>query len=255
MKQPLRNITISGSVFAALLLLWQYKAKGKILFLFSSPQHVWCSLVRNTINGILPYHTLITATEVLVGFFIGSIIGTTIGFLLWYSPLIHRIARPYILIIGIVPVFTVTPAIILWFGIGIKMKILLAALATGLLSLTHAYESASQIDLDEFRLLKIFGATRAQLLHIIVIPTSLSSVLSSLKLNISFAILGAFVGEFISSSEGLGYFMLRAGSLYNMADVFAGAIWLILFALMINVGIYYLQKYRQKIISVLSVKH
>lgn len=243
------------SVFAAFLIFWQYAAKEKILFLFSSPERIWHSFLHNTINGVLPHHTFVTATEALVGFFIGGSIGTIIGFLLWYSPLIHRIARPYILIIGIIPIFTITPAIILWFGIGIKMKIMLAALATGLISLTHAYESASRIDLDEFCLLNIFGATRAQILRLVVIPTSLSSVLTSLKITISFAILGAFVGEFISSSQGLGYFMLRAGSLYNMADVFAGAIWLVMFGIVMHVVISYLEKNKQKIISIISVKH
>ncbi|MFZ5806817.1 MAG: ABC transporter permease [Verrucomicrobiota bacterium] len=245
---------LSASIFILVLGLWQMSAQfPRFEFLFASPVKILSSLIQNVSNGVLVTDFLITGFEALTGFILGMILGTITGFMLWYSPLVARIFRPYIVILGAVPVFAFAPMIIVWFGIGISMKIAMAALGTFLVALAQAYEGAKSIDIEEFRLLKTFGATRAQIFQKIIFPSALSWVLASMKLNIGFALLGAFIGEFISSNQGLGHFMIRAGALYDIASVFAGGAFLVLLALLFNLMVIGIEKNKMRIIEFLSV--
>jgi NitT/TauT family transport system permease protein len=245
---------ISLGLFFVLLGIWQLlSAFPNIKFFFGSPLLILESIVTNLASGVLFYSTLITGLESLSGFLIGIISGTILGFLLWYSPFIAKISRPYLFVLGAVPAFAFAPIIILWFGIGVGMKIALAAFGTFLISIIQSYEGANSVDLEKFNILRTFGASRFQILKKVIFPSSLSWVLASMKLNIGFALLGAFIGEFISSNVGLGHFMLRAGSLYDIPSVFAGSIFLILLALIFNLTVGKIEKSKVKIIEIFSV--
>lgn len=244
---------ISLGILAIILSGWQFLAHNpKLNFLFGSPTAIGNKLVENTVSGVLPYNFLITGLEALVGFVIGIVLGTFVGFLLWYSPKVAKISKPYIALLGAIPVFAFAPMIIIWFGIGFSMKVALAAFAVFLVALTQAYEGAKSIDEAEYRLLKTYGATRYQMFQKVIFPSSLSWVLASMKLNVGFAILGAFVGEFISSNEGLGHFMIKAGSLYDIPGVLAGGLYLVLLSLIFSLFVYLVEKNRMKIIEWLS---
>lgn len=241
---------LSLATFVILLIVWQlFALSSKVSFFFGSPLAVASSIWANTLNGILIYAAFITGIEALGGFIIGIVLGTLIGFLLWYSSALAYIAKPFVIILGAIPAFAFAPVIILWFGIGITMKVALAALGVFLIALTQAYEGAKSVHHEEYNLLKLYGASRWQILQKVVFPSSLDWVLTSMKLNIGFAILGAFIGEFISSDVGLGHFMLTAGSLYNIPNVFAGGFFLILLSLLFSWGVSYIEKNKLKIIE------
>ncbi len=242
-------------LFVFILAVWQVFATQfpRFNFLFGSPSEIWASLVQNTASGLLVGDFFITGFEALTGFVLGVIFGTITGFVLWYSPLVARIFRPYIVIFGAIPIFAFAPMVIVWFGIGLSMKIAMATLGAFLVALTQAYEGAKSVDIEEFRLLKIFGATRFQIFQKVIFPSSLSWVLASMKLNVGFALLGAFIGEFISSNQGLGHFMIRSGSLYDIPSVFAGGAYLVLLALLLNLIVVFVEKNNMKIIEFFSV--
>lgn len=255
MKKNYQYNIISGLIFIFLLIVWQlFSLLPRFNFLFGSPIKIISFLFSNLFQGTLLIDFLVTGFEALIGFIIGVILGIIGGFLLWYSPLIARISRPYVIILGAIPIFAFAPIIIIWFGIGIGMKIALATFGTFLVALVQAYEGAKNVEFEELRLLKLFGASRSQVLQKVVFPSSMSWVLASLKLNVGFALLGAFIGEFISSNTGLGHFMLRAGSLYDIPSVFAGGILLIILALLFNVFVNVVEKNRRGIIKFFSVQ-
>src|SRR3989344_9455994 len=128
-------------LFVCILLLWELGATStRIQFLFASPHSIVASLIKHL--PTLVYDTLFTGFESLLGFLIGIIGGTFFGFALWYSPKIAEIIYPYLFVLGIIPVIAFAPLIIIWFGIGIWMKIAMAAFGTFIISLTQAYEGA-----------------------------------------------------------------------------------------------------------------
>ncbi len=252
MKHKIFHNLLSISIFIAILFAWQFlSVSPKTKFFFGSPYLIFESIVQN--SSALLSNMAITGAEALLGFLIGILCGTFVGFLLWYSPLVARLSKPYVIIAGAIPAFAFAPIIILWFGIGITMKIALSAFGVFLISLTQAYEGANSIDLEEYRLMKTFGASRSQVLKKIIFPVALSWVLTSMKLCVGFSLLGAFIGEFISANKGLGYFMLRAGSLYDIPTVFAGGFFLVLLAILFNYLVILVEKNKIRIVKFFSV--
>jgi NitT/TauT family transport system permease protein len=245
---------VSLLLFIVILVIWEalsYSVKFK--FFFASPSLIWESIVTNIQSGTILSDTLITGSESILGFVIGIVLGTFFGFVLWYSPPIAKISRPYIFVFGTIPIFTLAPIIILWFGIGFGMKVALATFGVFFISLFQAYEGANAINLEEYSVLKLFGASRYHFLRKIVYPNAISWVFASLKLSINFAILGAFIGEFISAEAGLGHLMIKSGSLYDIPTVFAAAVFLILLALLLNYGVKELEKRKTDLIRFFSV--
>jgi len=218
-----------------LIILWQkLVTTSEQQFLFSRPSLILNALLSATVSGELPQHALITGEEAFLGFLIGVVGGTVAGFLLWYLPLLRISVQPFLFVLGVVPVIAFAPLVLIWFGIGFGMKVALASFATFLISLSQAFAGAQKLNEGDLKLLKILGAKRSQILLKAVVPMSLSWVFQSMRLNVGFALLGAFVGEFISAEKGVGYYMLRAGSLYDIAAVFAGAIYIVVLTMLFH---------------------
>lgn len=221
---------------AGFLCLWQWYTSGikRRMFLFSSPEAIGIALIKGIGQGYLLHHTWITFMETILGFLLGNVTGIILGLSLWSSKTIARILRPYIIALGSVPVFAIAPVMIVWFGIGIFSKIMMAALSTVVVALVQSFQGAISVNEKYLDQMQVLGATKWQTFKKIVFPSSLVWVFSSLKLNIGFALLGAFIGEFISAEAGLGYFILKSSGLYDMANVFAGLVMIMALALALS---------------------
>lgn len=215
------------------LISWQlYSGSDKQRqFFFSSPVLVWDAFVRLVTSGELLNNSMVTIGEALAGFVLGTVCGALIGLVLWYFPIIARVSKPYIGGLASVPIFALAPIIIVWFGIGTLSKIMLAFLSTVAVAIVQSYSGAIKVDPKYLRFMQIVGATRWQLFKTVIFPSSLTWVINAMKLNIGLAILGAFIGEFISAERGLGYMIVRASGVYDMATVFVGVFTLMAIAL------------------------
>ncbi len=218
------------------LILWEYYISiiGKNTFLFSKPSLIFNSLYSNIKDFTLINDFLTTSLETILGFILGSAFGIIIGFSLWYSPSLARISNPYIIALGSIPIFALAPMTIMWFGTDLFAKVIMAALSTFTVALLQAFMGAKNVDKNQINLLKTFGASRFQIFKAVIIPSSLSWVMSSLKMNVGFALLGAFIGEFISAEKGLGFRIVKASALYNASLVFASLFCLLLLAFILN---------------------
>ena len=219
--------------FIVLLIIWHVLTVNtpRREFLFGSPYKVAVEFWNQLYSGMLIKDTMLTAIEALLGFLAGNIVGTFMGLGMWYSRWIAYISRPYIVAIGSIPIFSMAPMLIIWFGTGFFAKVVMAVFSTFIVSLVQAYEGALNVDQDQIRLLHSFGASRNQIFRKLIIPSSVVWVIASYKVNIGFAILGAFIGEYISSSAGLGHLIIRAGGLYNIPLVLVGIIMIMLISL------------------------
>lgn len=200
-------------------------------FIFSGPQQVWAAFVRLIVSGELLKNAGVTVVEAVAGFMLGTLVGASVGLSLWYSRTVATIAKPYVIALGSIPTFALAPMIIAWFGIGVMSKIMLAFISTVVVALVQAYQGATSVEPRFIRLMQVVAATRWQTFRTVVVPTSLIWVLNAMKLNIGLALLGAFIGEFISSEQGLGYMIVRASGLYDNATVIVGVFTLAVIAL------------------------
>ncbi|MCA9803352.1 MAG: ABC transporter permease subunit, partial [Cyanobacteria bacterium HKST-UBA02] len=136
--------------------------------------------------------------------------------------------------LGSIPIFSLAPMIITWFGIGLWSKIMLAFLSTVVVAIVQSYQGAVSVEPRYLRFMAVVGASRSQVFRFIVVPSSLIWVVNAMKLNIGLALLGAFIGEFISAEAGLGYMIVKASGLYDMATVLVGVFTLMVIALILS---------------------
>jgi NitT/TauT family transport system permease protein len=244
MRTKLSTILLGLLPLFIFLLLWEFvlATSSQKIFLFSSPSLVFHSLLANIKNGTLIRDIFVTGQEALFGFLIGNIVGALIGLSLWYSKRIATLTRPYIIAIGAIPIFSIAPMMIMWFGTGLYAKVMMAALSTVIIAITQSYEGARQVDVHQIKLFQSFGASRTQIFSKLIVPSSLVWLFNSLKLNISFALLGAFIAEFISAEEGLGHRIIKAGGTYDVALVLASVLCIVLLALLFSGIIYLFEK-------------
>jgi NitT/TauT family transport system permease protein len=208
---------------AALLGGWQWATGSAALnaFLFGSPSAIWTNLVRMFRDGSVWTDTYITGIETLAGFALGNILGTAIGLSLWYSRFVSRILQPFVLALGSIPMISIAPIVIIWFGTGFASKVAMATLSVVVVALVISYKGALGVDPDQINLMRSLGAGKSQIFRHLVVHSSLTDIFAGLKMTVGFALVGSIVGEFMSSTNGLGHAIFKAGSLYVISKVFA----------------------------------
>lgn len=222
----------------AFFALWQGAAElGWVSnFLVGSPAKIGEALGRTIASGELFVDTGYTLFEAIVGFVFGTAVGSVCGLALWYSPLVARLIEPFIVAVNSVPKIAFAPIVILWFGTGLVSKVALAVSLTAIVALIAAYEAAKDADPDLQALVVTLGADKHDVFRKVVVPYTLPYVISTFRINVGFGLVGAVVGEFISSEKGLGHMIYTASSLYDLNTVWAG-----LFVLMaIGFALYFL---------------
>jgi NitT/TauT family transport system permease protein len=223
-KSTAMTIAIQLGMVVAFLLVWQLAVEQKWVsaFLVGSPAGIFSKLLEAVNNGSLWADTKITVGEAVAGFLIGSLAGSFLGLSLWYSAFFARVVEPFIVAINSVPKIAFAPIVILWFGTGMVSKIMLATSMTFIIALIAAYEAAKNADKDLLSLMLALGSTKHQLFFKVVVPYSLPAIIATFRINIGFGLVGAVVGEFISSSHGLGHMIFSASSYYDLDTVWIG---------------------------------
>jgi NitT/TauT family transport system permease protein len=211
-------------------LLWEAAVRWGWLsgFLVGQPSGVLRNLLGSVANGSLFTDTGYTIFEAILGFAFGTVIGSVIGLTLWYSVFVARVVEPFIAAINSVPKIALAPIIILWFGTGLLSKVALAISLTSIVALITAYQAAKDADKDLQALLFSMGASKHQIFKRVIAPSTLPAIIATFRINIGFALVGAVVGEFISSQHGLGHVIYVASSLYDLNTVWAGLFTLML---------------------------
>jgi len=220
------------------LAVWQVivQARPRSEFFFGSPLGIARESWVLTTEGGFARDLGITALEAILGFLSGTVFGTAVGLLLWMSKTAYAIAKPYLIALGSVPTFALGPVLIFWFGTGIWSKVALAFLATFVVAVVQAYTGATEADPNLLRLVRAFGGTRWQVFTKIIVPSAMIWVLAGIRLNIGMALLGAFIGEFLSSRFGLGYLIIVAQGLYNVNQVWVGILGIIFIAIVFHLA-------------------
>lgn len=220
-------------ILALLLGFWEWAVADdrQRAFLFGSPSAIGGFLLQMWRDGSLFRDTYVTGLETVLGFLLGNALGTLIGLSLWYSQFVARVVQPFVVAVGSIPIIALAPIMIIWFGTGLASKVAMATLSVVVVAMVTSYKGAMSVDPDKINLFRTLGATKPQIFRRLVIPSALSDIFAGLRLTVGFALIGAIIGEFMSSSEGLGHAIFRAGSLYNIPKVFAALVATIALAL------------------------
>jgi len=210
--------------------LWEMGVRAGWIsaFLVGSPAGIFSLAYKMILSGELLSDAWYTLFEAILGFIIGTIFGSLLGLALWYSVFVARLVEPFIVAINSVPKIALAPIVVLWFGTGLVSKVALSVSLTAIVALIAAYQAAKDADVDLQSLLISMGADKHQVFFKAVVPSTLPSIIATFRINVGFGLVGAVVGEFISSQRGLGHLIYTASSLYDLNTVWVG-----LFTLMI----------------------
>jgi NitT/TauT family transport system permease protein len=229
-------LATQAALLALLLGFWDHMTANnkQAAFMFGSPSAIAGFLAQMVRDGSLWRDTYVTGLETLLGFLVGNFIGTVVGLSLWYSRFVSRVLEPFVIALGSIPIIALAPIIIIWFGTGLISKVAMSTLSVVIVALVTSYKGAVGVDTDQINLMRTLGASKFQIFRKLVVPASLTDIFAGLKLTVGFALIGAIVGEFMSSSEGLGHAIFKAGSLYIIPKVFAALVATIALALLLT---------------------
>src|SRR5246127_1109750 len=221
---------LQASAVIVFFALWEIGVRAGWIsaFLVGSPLGIFSIGWKMILSGDLLSDTWFTLFEAILGFVIGTIAGSLLGLALWYSVFVARLVEPFIVAINSVPKIALAPIVVLWFGTGLLSKVALSVSLTAIVALIAAYQAAKDADVALQSLLVSMGADKHQVFYKAVVPSTLPSIIATFRINIGFGLVGAVVGEFISSQRGLGHMIYTASSLYDLNTVWVG-----LFTLMI----------------------
>ncbi len=221
---------IQLSIGIIFIILWELLSKYKIInsFIFSSPTKIVETIINLFKDGLLISNIKVTVYELLISFSLGSILGFSIALLFYVFPITKKIFDPYLTLINSLPKVALGPLLIVWLGANIKSIIIMALLINLIVSIISFYNGFINTDNYKIKLLESFGASKYQIIVNLIIPSSMKTVFSTLKLNISMSLIGVIMGEFLSSKAGIGYLILYGTQVFNLNLVIAG-IFLLLF--------------------------
>ena len=227
----------------ALLLIWHI-VSGRWIdpFFISSPDAVAVKLWTWGVDGTLWHAFTYTFKAMIAGFIIGSLTGFFTGFALGRSDLLARLFDPYITAIYCMPKIALAPLLILWFGIGIESKIAMSALIVFFLVFLNTFSGVRDVNPLYLHVTSIMGASSMQQLRLVIFPSAAAWVLTGLKVSVPYALIGAVVGELISSNRGIGFLIGQASGIFDTAGVFAGLIVLAVTGIVLNAGLKKLER-------------
>jgi NitT/TauT family transport system permease protein len=235
-----RQVLIIGLRIAVLVFVlggWEVAGRYKWIdpFFFSMPSLIFAQIVdwflNGTSQGPLLLQVWVTLEETFLGFVIGSAGGIVCGVILGRNKLLSDVFSLYIQIANSIPRVVLGSVFVIALGLGMASKVALAVVMVFFVVFGNAFQGVREADRYMIANAQILGASRRQLTTSVVIPSALSWILASLHVSFGFALVGAVVGEFLGSKQGIGLLISTAQGAFNASGVFAAMIVLAVVAL------------------------
>ncbi len=218
-KSKNRKIVITRLIILiAFFVLWEAAGYFKWVdpFLTSTPSRMWKSLIKIYGEGTLFKHILITCFETVLGFLLSTALGALIAILLWWSDFANRVLDPYIVVLNALPKVALAPIIIFWVGNGMRAIVLVTILISIVATIIGVLNGFKEVNEDKIKLLKTFGASKLQVLNHLIIPSSVPTLISALKINVGLSWVGVIMGEFLVAKDGLGFLIIYGGQVSQL---------------------------------------
>ena len=232
------------SILVLFLGIWEIFALTGIIdpFISSSPSKIISTVKTLWVENNLLHHIGITLYETLLGFLIAVGLGYVIALSLWWSERLRKILEPYIVVLNSLPKIALGPIIIVWCGSGSKAIIFMAVLIGIIVAIITMLNGFLATDKNKILLLKSMGANKLQILTKLVIPGSLPTFISMLKISVGMAWVGSIMGEYLVSRAGLGYLIVYGGQVFKLDLVMASTVVLCLLATLMYAAVAMLER-------------
>ncbi|MGW4487802.1 ABC transporter permease [Amycolatopsis sp. NPDC004368] len=204
--------------------LWQLAGEVFGAFTVSSPWLIVQRIGELVTGGTLWPNLGTTLAETFAGLAIGMVIGVALGVLIAPSQTVGRWFYPYIMALYSLPRVALAPLFIVWFGIGLESKIFMVVTMVVFVAFYNTYQGMRGIEPDLLEMTRSFRAPWTARLRWAILPSIAPWILTSLRLSIALALIGAVIAELVGASQGLGYYMGYAANVLDTTGVFAGLV-------------------------------
>lgn len=228
--------------FSIVLLIWEIS--GRIfnipLYILPLPSQILNALIAERMT--LFQHALITLEESLIGLVLASGLAFSVALLMDIFNPLKLMLHPHLVISQTIPVLVLGPIFSIWFGFGLTPKILIVILMCFFPIAVAFSDALKNTNEEKIDLLRTYGASKKQLYTMVKIPEAMPAFFSGLKISATYCVGGAIVGEWLSASAGLGYYMIRAKNGYLLDKVFATVVVIIILSLILNALVSFIEK-------------
>lgn len=225
-----RRILVNSLRLLILVVLiggWELGANLGIIdsFFWGKPSGIWKQIVtwatHGTSQGPLWEQIAVTLEEAILGFVSGVVFGIIFGVILGRNRFLADVLGPYIKAANSIPRVVLGSIFVIGLGLGIQSKVALAFVLVFFIVFFNAFQGVREVDRNLLANARILGASQRRLSTDVIIPSALTWIIASLHTSFSFALVGAVVGEFLGSTQGLGLLIQVAQGTFNANGVFA----------------------------------
>ena len=231
-------------IVAAALLAWEAASAAGMIdeYFFSRPSSLWKTLCGLAASGSLGRHLACTAREAALGLLLGGVLGALSGVGLGTHPRVSRALMPLMTGLNGVPKLALGPLFIIWFGLGLKSKVLISTLMVFFLFAFNLYSGVRSVDPELTLAVRLLGGSRRQVLYKVLWPASLPWLLASLRTGLGLSFSGAIVGEYLGASKGLGWAISAAGERYNVEQVLCYVLVIVVLVILLDAVVRLLER-------------
>ncbi|MBM7563417.1 ABC transporter permease [Paenibacillus sacheonensis] len=235
------------ALLAGFLLLWEFAARWKWVdsMLTSKPSQLWTSFRELAMEGSLFHHLWITGQETLVGIAVSMAIGSLAAVLFWWSTFASKVLDPYMVVLNALPKVALGPIFFIWLGDHYSVYGMAVAISV-IVTIIMIESGFKEISRTKLKLMESFGATKLQMLGMVLLPASVPHLIATLKVNVGLTLVGVIMGEFLSSKAGLGYLIIYGGQVFQMNLVMVSIALLALLSVALYGLVNLLERYARK---------
>jgi taurine transport system permease protein len=160
--------------------------------------------------------------RVLVGFGLGALVGTLLGLLMGYVPVVDALCAPFIEFLRPLPQLAYLVLLIIWLGIGEASKITLLFLTALPVSAVAARDGVRNVSISRIQAAQTLGANQWQVLRYVILPSASAEIFTGARLAIGVVYGTLIAAEIIAGTSGIGWMILDAGRFLRSDYVFVG---------------------------------
>lgn len=200
---------------------WYVKAYQVSIVILPPPSQIVSALYSGLASGVYLKALAVTLQAIVLGFLLSASVAFVLGTLISQVRLLEATIYPYVVALQTLPKIAIAPLILVWVGLGIESKIIIAALVSFFPMLVNTIVGLKSASADKLELMHALTASPAKTFFLVRLPEALPYIFAGLQIGIVLAVLGAIVGEFVGAKAGLGYLIIQMNYTMDVAGMFA----------------------------------
>ena len=206
----MRRLAFYAALAVISLGTWQVFALLNPPLFLPPPFTVWATFVDLLRSGQLLRDIEASYLRILTGWIIGSVVGALVGVLMGTNRLARFVLDPYLQTFRFLPAIALLPLLILWLGSGEPSRLALIVYATSFIVALTTMDGALNVEQDKIRAAQSLGASRWQIFWLVVLPATMPSILTGVRLGMGGSFLAIVTAEMLSANQGLGFLIENA---------------------------------------------